>query len=338
MKTTKSRHILNEVLVLYQFIYVIGIRNEVLSVNELIYILTWEEPHISAMLDGNSGRHYFIDKNCTFQNCYLTENRSLLSNVTYFNAILFHAVTFKQTNLPTLPSSRSINQKYILMSNEPAILYPMPSYYNNGFFNYTFTYKLNSDTTWKFFVVRNERGEIVAPKLEVVWRDVNDMEPINEETKRKLQSKNKTAAWFVSHCITLSQRENFVQNLISDLKSYNLTVDIIGYCGNLYCTQWDESCHDMIETDYYFYLAFENSMCDDYITEKILTATKHFAVPIVYGGANYSRCVFYLILCRLRRPYGLHCRSSYRIIWKEWLPVIRRFNDFSFFSYQWHVS
>lgn len=52
-----------------------------------------------------------------------------------------------------------------------------------------------------------------------------------------------------------------------------------------------EHCYALIESDYYFYLAFENSFCEDYVTEKILTATQHYAVPVVYGGANYSRYV-----------------------------------------------
>lgn len=297
MKVTRSEHILNEALLLYQFICILGIQCEDLRNNELIYILIWEDPHLAPMLENNSGRQYFIKQNCSFRNCFLTENRSLLNDVALFDVILFHSVTLEQSRLTILPSSRSIDQKYILMSNEPAVMYPIPSHYN-GFFNYTFTYKLNSDTTWRFFVVRNKNGEIIAPKIDVKWREVNDMEPISEEIKRKLQTKNKAAAWFVSHCPTTSQRENFALNLISDLKRYNLTVDVIGHCGNLYCKQWDEDCHTMVKTDYYFYLAFENSMCEDYVTEKILTATKHFAVPIVYGGANYSRCVFlfYLII------------------------------------------
>ncbi|KAJ2937861.1 hypothetical protein O0L34_g18682 [Tuta absoluta] len=45
----------------------------------------------------------------------------------------------------------------------------------------------------------------------------------------------------------------------------------------------------MIKNNYYFYLSFENSFCDDYVTEKLLNAVQNYAVPIVYGGANYSR-------------------------------------------------
>lgn len=44
----------------------------------------------------------------------------------------------------------------------------------------------------------------------------------------------------------------------------------------------------MMEQDYKFYLAFENSICHDYITEKFYNALQYRTVPIVYGGANYQ--------------------------------------------------
>ena len=41
-------------------------------------------------------------------------------------------------------------------------------------------------------------------------------------------------------------------------------VDIFGYCGSGRCDQ--ECNHDVIERDYMFYLSFENSLCDHYVT------------------------------------------------------------------------
>nr|XP_037877562.1 alpha-(1,3)-fucosyltransferase C-like [Bombyx mori] len=45
----------------------------------------------------------------------------------------------------------------------------------------------------------------------------------------------------------------------------------------------------MIREKYYFYLSFENSFGEDYVTEKLLHALEFDAVPVVYGGANYTR-------------------------------------------------
>ena len=40
---------------------------------------------------------------------------------------------------------------------------------------------------------------------------------------------------------------------------------------------------------YTFMLAFENALCDDYVTEKFFNALQHGLIPVVLGGANYSR-------------------------------------------------
>ena len=45
----------------------------------------------------------------------------------------------------------------------------------------------------------------------------------------------------------------------------------------------------MLDSKYKFYLSFENSFCEDYVTEKFFTVLAYNTVPVVMGGANYSK-------------------------------------------------
>lgn len=44
-----------------------------------------------------------------------------------------------------------------------------------------------------------------------------------------------------------------------------------------------------LESKYKFYLSFENSFCEDYVTEKFFKVLDYNIVPVVLGGANYSK-------------------------------------------------
>ena len=74
-----------------------------------------------------------------------------------------------------------------------------------------------------------------------------------------------------------------------------LSVDFRGACAPV----WDKSLQNLSKdggrhgTDlnvdkYYFYLAFENALCKDYVTEKFFDALSNNVVPVVFGGAKYS--------------------------------------------------
>jgi alpha-1,3-fucosyltransferase len=99
--------------------------------------------------------------------------------------------------------------------------------------------------------------------------------------------KNKTVAWMVSNCKTDSRRESLVSHL-----SLLIPVDVYGFCGNgSHQCPSRADCDRFLGQNYRFYLSFENSLCPDYITEKLYRPLAHGAVPVVYGGSDYS---FYL--------------------------------------------
>ena len=40
---------------------------------------------------------------------------------------------------------------------------------------------------------------------------------------------------------------------------------------------------------YRFYLSFENAVCRDYVTEKVFNSLQLNTIPVLLGGANYTR-------------------------------------------------
>lgn len=66
--------------------------------------------------------------------------------------------------------------------------------------------------------------------------------------------------------LVLAGRELYVEEL-----QQHVAVDVFGDCGELLCNKDDMAeCYTLVlQPTYKFYLAFENSMCEDYITEKV---------------------------------------------------------------------
>ena len=103
--------------------------------------------------------------------------------------------------------------------------------------------------------------------------------------KNFARDKTKLVAWVASHCPTTSAREEYVKEL-----QRFVSVDTYGRCGHLTCNMSSRiDCLEMINRTYKFYLAFENSLCVDYITEKLYSMLDRGGiVPIILGGAEYS--------------------------------------------------
>lgn len=250
------------------------------------YILLWTRRDFAPFYYFDEGQRSFLKNNCSVINCYVTTNRNFFNgDVTKFDAIAFNGRNLKRTDLPR---QRSMKQKYIYFNLESADNFPVCNKYFEGFFNWTSTYKLNSDIPFPYLQVRDINGEIVGPKKEMVW--AKDYPDLDEEYSYRLLNKTKAAAWFVSHCKSRSGRKAFVAKLQRVLNLYGHTVDVYGYCGPLRCPRNKKNdCNLILERDYYFYMSLENSFAEDYVTEKLLTALQHDIVPIIYGGANYSR-------------------------------------------------
>lgn len=118
----------------------------------------------------------------------------------------------------------------------------------NAIVNLTATYRRDSD-----IVAPYERWQYYDPRITQI-----------SQTFNYAANKTKKVAWFVSNCHARNQRMQYAKEL-----SKYIQVDIYGACGTLRCSRSQaQTCFEMLDLDYKFYLAFENSNCRDYITEK----------------------------------------------------------------------
>ena len=103
-------------------------------------------------------------------------------------------------------------------------------------------------------------------------------------------------SWFVSHCNTQNGREHFAM----ELKKY-INVRIYGGCKQFgdrnVCSNKmaDRNCDDarQVMNSHKFYLAFENTNCVDYVTEKVykILETGMSTVPIIMSGVSNLKTI-----------------------------------------------
>lgn len=183
------------------------------------------------------GRESFVEQKCKVNTCELTSQRELAETA---DAIIFNA----SPQMPWAP--RPFHQIWILFMLESPYHTPGLSAFSN-IFNWTATYRHDSD--------------IVAPYEKFVY--YNDSVRTLPQNKSYAAGKTKKVAWFVSNCGARNRRKEYAK----ELQKY-IEVDIYGNCGTNQCPRGNAKCFEMLNTDYKFYLSFENSNCRDYITEK----------------------------------------------------------------------
>lgn len=223
----------------------------------------------------------------------MTQNRYKFGfDLSKFDAIIFNEQSLKRVKEPDLLANRWYHQKYIFLNTESSDSQPICNPLYDGYFNWTATYKLNSDISFSYLLIRDMNGDVVGPKVDVTW--LQNMSEFNDlKSLQMFKERTKAAAWFVSHCHTRSKRENYAKKLKYELNKLNLDLDVCGKCGTLTCPKINRSCDDLLKNTYYFYLALENSFAEDYITGKVITALLSDVVPVLYGGADYSRFVVF---------------------------------------------
>ena len=210
-----------------------------------------------------------LAKSCRFNNCEHTANRGVLNSS---SAIIFCIGDCSSLNQPPLYAhERPTNQVWIYFRMEsPAtqernykgqIAGLISSWMNS--FNWSMSYQLDSDIVFPYGVL--------TTKQFVENRNFSEI----------FRRKSKWAAWLVSKCNVPSLRDKFVDKL----KKHGLPVDIFGRCGKRLTTDPETK----INGEYKFYLSFENSMCEDYVTEKFFRYFRYDTILVVRGGADYKK-------------------------------------------------
>ena len=152
----------------------------------------------------------------------------------------------------------------------------------NGKFNWTMTYKQTSDFPNPYgMFYQTKPHPPPGPQLDALIAEFGRK---NAHLARSGERAEARAAWFVSHCATQSRREVYVKQM-----QKLMPVDVYGKCGKFECSRTNETaCYLEMERKYKFYLSFENSICDDYVTEKLFNIFRYDVVPLYYGGANLT--------------------------------------------------
>lgn len=245
------------------------------------------------------GQEPFQQKCSSGNKCFATDNRDHLPSMGDFDAVIFHYVDFHypQQQVHSIKRWRKPHQRFVYFNVESPDTYPLQQDYEPGFFNWTLTYRHDSDVVRRYgwFQEKQQDGLTSGtPPLQTrEWPIIYDEQAFRQQnlsTLLPLAKRPKKVAWIVSNCNTASRRDEYVR----ELNRY-IPVDVFGKCGSKSCDVGYQAgknrldnCTLAVEQEYKFYLSFENSLCTDYVTEKFFSRISK-SVVIIMGGANYSQ-------------------------------------------------
>ncbi|XP_060676921.1 4-galactosyl-N-acetylglucosaminide 3-alpha-L-fucosyltransferase 9-like [Hemiscyllium ocellatum] len=191
--------------------------------------------------------------------CHLTVNRSLFNKS---HAVLFHHrdITGDLSNLPTQPRPRF--QKWVWMNLESPTHAPKRTGLDQ-LFNLTLTYRRDSD-------IQVPYGCLTMSKV-----------PIDFE----LPSKSNLVCWIVSNWNSNHARVKYYNELYKYIEINTYGQAFGDRLSNEKLIPTISKCK--------FYLSFENSIHEDYITEKLFNALLAGTVPVVLGPSrkNYENYI-----------------------------------------------
>ena len=194
--------------------------------------------------------------------CLFTSDKSLFSES---DLVVLHgrAPNIQGLVKQALTLNRPPHQRWVYLIRESPANTPNPRFLN-GHINWTVNFMTDADLAARSVVVPGTFQGGFDPG------------------KNYLEKKTGMAAIVVSNCAPA--RMNWVRTM----QRY-IDVKVFGNCGTLKCSRTNkEQCFAELRK-YKFYIAFENTFCKDYITEKFyVNSLQNGLVPIVLSGVNTS--------------------------------------------------
>lgn len=226
-----------------------------------------------------------FDKNqCPVQNCEFTRD---LRFKKYADLVLLN-MELDEGDKGILPEyTRPDYQRWVFSVYESPIHTKDYSKFN-GYFNLTATYREDSDFDGFYELAHG-----------MVWKPNPNFDPERDFASEK----KRLAAGLISNCKDKSGRMEYIR----ELQRHVGGIDVLGRCGKEVAKRKGQGeivdpTKDALANEYMFYLAFENSMCDRYATEKFFDILRSDVVPIVLGGGDYERFVSVYSLTCLIQP------------------------------------
>ncbi|KAI6239541.1 Alpha-(1,3)-fucosyltransferase C [Aphelenchoides fujianensis] len=221
----------------------------------------------------------FVPKNAEIEcpyRCLHTDDREHAAEAA---VRVFHERSFDPDDLPPA-NPRAYNVYHTL---EPPFL-TFSAYAKPGkpllldYFNATSSYRSKSAVFYPYDRFVKRMGD---EKPAEVWSE--------KEVDAKVAKKKRPVLIAYSNCNSHSARQDYVKEL-----SKHLHVTILGLCpgANAKCEKdpdgralrRDMPCLQQLNEEHFFYLAFENSVCPEYVSEKFFRA-KQLIVPVVLSRA-----------------------------------------------------
>ena len=224
---------------------------------EKVILLTWT----SSYKKGPWIVKTHIEDSYGYQ-CLFTSDKSLFSES---DLVVLHgkAPNIQGLVKQALTLNRPPHQRWVYLIRESPANTPNPRFLN-GHINWTVNFMTDADLAARSVVVPGTFQGGFDPG------------------KNYLEKKTGMAVLLVSNCAPA--RMNWVRTM----QRY-IDVKVYGNCGTLKCSRTNkEECIAELRK-YKFYIAFENTFCKDYITEKFyVNSLQNGLVPIVLSGVNTS--------------------------------------------------